>query len=99
MIGDGRISISALEARLSNVGQRHRSVAPFRVHLEIAAVLPERRTGHGRVHQNPPDLRAAQKVPPELASPLDVGAPPALVNGALDGCGAPGLENLPDDPR
>jgi hypothetical protein len=42
VIGDRRVSISSLKARLGDLLNRRITVAPFGVHLQIAAVIVER---------------------------------------------------------
>jgi len=91
--------IAALHAGVGNVFDRRNAIAPFGVHLQIAAILLKRGTLEVGVGENPPHLRAAQEVPPKLAAPLDIAPTLALLDGLFDGRRSPGLENLANDAR
>ena len=65
------------ELRTAGVGDllyRRIAIAPFGVHLQVAAVLLKGRTRECGIREDPPDFGTAQKVSPKLAPSLDVGA-------------------------
>ena len=94
MVGDRRVLIASLNAGVGNLLDRRRTIAPFGVHLQITAVLFNGGAIEGGIRENPPHLRAAQKVPPKLPSSLDVGATLATFDGLFDGRRCAGLEDL-----
>ena len=67
------------------------------MHLQVAAVLLEGGTRECRIREHAPDFGAAEKMPPKLASPLDVCAAVALFDRLFDGRRLAGLQNLADD--
>ena len=71
MVGDRRVLIASLNAGVGNLLDRRRAIAPFGVHLQITAVLLDGGASEGGIREHPPDLRAAQKVPPQLTPPLE----------------------------
>src|SRR4030095_4746534 len=97
MIGDRRVSIAALKTRIGNLLDRRIAVAPFRVHLQIAAVLLERGAGERGIQQNAADLRAAQKVPPKLTSSLNIRPPIAARDRAVNRWRLASVQDLADD--
>src|SRR4051812_18867583 len=97
MIGDRRIPVATLQARVGNLLERWIAVAPFGVHLQIAAVLAGGRPVACRVRQHAPDLGAAEKVLPELTPSLDVFAAVALLDRVFDGRRLSCIEDLADD--
>ena len=72
VIGDGCVLISSLKAGLSNVLDRPVSVAPLGVHLQVAMVLIDRRSGKRWIRENSTNFGVAEKVLPQLSAPLDV---------------------------
>ena len=99
MIGDRRVLIATLKAGVGDLLHRRVAVAPFGVHLQVAAVLLKRRTRERGIREHAPDFGAAEKVPPKLASPLDVCAAVAPFDRVFDGRRLAGLQNLADDSR
>ena len=98
MIGDRRILIATLQAGVGNLLNRRRAVAPFGVHLQVAAVLLKCRARECRLGEDAPDLSAAEKVAPKLSSPFNVCTAIALFDRVFDGRRLAGLQNLADDP-
>jgi hypothetical protein len=99
VIGDSRVLIAALETGIGNLLHGRVAVAPFGVHLQITAVLRKRRAPESRIRQHSPDFSPAEKVPPKLASALDILAIVAFLDGAFDRGGFAGRQNFADDPR
>ena len=59
MSGDRRVVIATLQAGVGDLLYRGITVAPFRVHLQVAAVLPKRRTRERGIGENAPDFGQA----------------------------------------
>jgi hypothetical protein len=70
MIGDRRVLIATFEAGLGDFLNRRIAIAQFGVHLEIAAVLSGCWTRQFGIHQNPANLRTAEKMLPQSSSPV-----------------------------
>jgi hypothetical protein len=69
------------------------------MHLQIAAILAERRSAEVRIVKDPNHLSPTEKVRAQRPAPLDVGPASADVDRPLDcGRGAT-LEHFADDPR
>ena len=94
MIGHRGVLIASLNAGVGNLLDRRSTIAPFGVHLQIAAVLFNGGTIEAGIREHPPYLRAAQKVPPKLPSSLDIGATLAPFDCLFDGRRCAGLEDL-----
>ncbi len=99
MVGHRGVLIASLHAGVGNLFDRRSTIAPFGVHLQITAVLLNGGAIEGGIREHPPDLRAAQKVPPKLPSSLDIGATLAPFDGLFDGRRGAGLEDLADHAR
>jgi hypothetical protein len=70
------------------------AVAPFGMHLQVAAVLLKSRTFECGIRKNAPDFPTAEEVSPKLASPLSVCAAVAPFDRSFDGRRRAGLKNL-----
>jgi len=68
------------------------------MHLQIPAILLDRRTCQRAIRENPSDLRTAEKVAAQLPSAVDIRTAAALVDRAFDRRRSAGLEDLADDP-
>jgi hypothetical protein len=99
MVGHRGVLIASFNAGIGNLLDRWRAITPFRVHLQITAVLLEGRASEGGIRQDSPHLRAAQEMPTKVTPPLNIGAPLALLDGLFDGRRSAGLQNLADDAR
>src|SRR4051795_7081315 len=99
MIGDRRIPIATLKARVGYLLDRRIAVAPFGVHLQVAAIQLTRRSGECRIREHAADFSAAEEVAPKLASPIDIGAAIARVDRLFDDGRLAGRQNLLDDAR
>src|SRR5205085_2709124 len=73
------------------------AVAPFRMHLQIAAILLNRGSHACGVGENAPDCRPADKVLPKLTPPFDVCPPSARCDRILDRRRLAAFQNLADD--
>lgn len=85
MIRDRRIAVSARLTCLADVVQRGIAVTPFRMHLEIAAILVQTRSAKSRIPDDSQHLRSAEEVPAQCTAALDVVASLPEVDGTLDG--------------
>src|SRR5437763_17018265 len=97
MIGHRRVLITAPKAGVGNFLYCRVAVAPFGMHLQVAAVLLKRRTSESRIREDAPDLGAAEKVSPKLASSLNVCAAVATIDRVFDGGRLAGLQKLGDE--
>ncbi len=97
MIGHGRILITTRTARVSHLLRRRGAVAPFGVHLQVAAVLLKSGTRERGIRENSPDLGAAEKVLPKLASPFNVSAAVTPCDRLFDRGRLASIQNLADD--
>lgn len=59
MVRDRRILITARQTGVGDLLHGRHAIAPFRMHLEIAAILLQRRTIEVGIGQNAPNLGAA----------------------------------------
>ena len=84
MIRDTAEAVATLDAGRDDLVERLAAVAPRRVHLQIAAIVGDRRSGQLLVLQRREHLRATEKVSAQIAPSCDVFALAALVDRALD---------------
>ncbi len=85
MVGDRRVPVAACQAGLGNLVHRRRAVAPFRMHLQVAAVVVWRRPVEGRVAQDAEGLGAAEDMLPQASATSDVRLPAARLDGTFNG--------------
>src|SRR4029077_19685794 len=99
MIGDGAELVPALDPGEDDVLERLATVAPRRVHLQVAVVVVDARAGQLLVPERGKDLRAAQEMAPQVAAPLDVAALAAFGDRSLDRRRGAGLQHLENHAR
>jgi hypothetical protein len=85
MIRDRRVLIPLLKTGVSDFPDGRVAVAPLRVHLQVAAVLLKTGACECGIREHAADLGAAEKVPPQLPSPVDLGAAFAAFDRLFDG--------------
>ena len=99
MIGDRRELVAAGATRGDDVLEGLAAVAPRRVHLQITAIVGERRPGEAGVVERGPDAGPAQEMAAEGAAARDLGALAARVDRGLDDRRSAGAQHLEDDAR
>ena len=99
MIGDRGVSIASFKAGIGNLLDRRSTIAPFGVHLQIAAVPLQAGAIEGGIREDTPHFRAAEELPAKLTPPLNVGATLAPFDGLFDGRRSAGLQDLADHAR
>ena len=99
VIRDGAVVVAARQARFDDVLERLASVAPHRVHLQIAAIFVASDGAQLWIAQRRNDLRAAQVVSAKLAALLDIARTSTLGNRPLDCRRRSGAEHFEYDAR
>ena len=89
--------VATLPAGVGNLLDRRVAIAPFGVHLQIAAVLLERGARECGIREHAPDLGAAEKMLPKPTPPLNVRAAAALFDRPFNGRRPARLQDLVDD--
>src|SRR6185369_5403214 len=84
MVGNSRMAIAAGLTCLTEIRQCRVAIAPFRMHLEVTAILIRAWPIQGGISQDSQDLRSAQKMTAKSPATLDLGTFTARVNRALD---------------
>ena len=91
------VLVTACRACLDELRERHRPVAPLRVHLQVTSIVGRRRASQCRIGQDPPNGCAAQEVRPKRAALGDIGALACRVDCLLDYRRVASLEHFGDD--
>src|ERR1700730_10169554 len=99
MIGHRRVVIATLQAGVGYLVYRRIAVAPFGVHVQVAAVLVKSGARQCGIRENAPDFGATEKMSPELATPRNVCLAVAPFDRLFDGWRLAGIQNLADDSR
>jgi hypothetical protein len=91
-------SVTARHGRGGHLGHRLDAVAPFRVHLEIAAIVLQADRPFRRRLQDAQRFGSAQEVGAKRARRLELAPPRTLLDRALDAEALALLEVLEDHP-
>jgi hypothetical protein len=99
VIGDGSVLIAPRETGIGYLAQCRRAIAPFRVHLQIAAILVRPWPAECGFAQHTDDFSSAEEMAAERAPPFHIGGSVAECHCLIHAGGPAGLEHLENDAR